>query len=247
MNPFSEIDRFVDLKYPSRRTLCPAKNQVTRFEEIGNQISDLLQNETNWKYSAEVTSKIVHSVMDHFPENIFWDFDYMIMKIVNNSIDPEQDFLQSMSLTAGKILNIFSIFGKNSAIKFRYIHDFIYGYDWLKWILEKKQPGDETDPYGVCFLDYIGHRGMEMISLVGKNDTNYPELNGEYRNPFLFSRSDEDEINLLTNLARSGNIPIEAWDRYANPKSDRNYSKIRLERSEQMGIQRNEMPGSHKT
>ncbi|BDA79390.1 hypothetical protein LPTSP3_g23200 [Leptospira kobayashii] len=247
MNPFSEIDRFLDLRYPTRRTLCPNRNQVTRFEEIGNQISDLLGNEQDWKHSAEITYKIVDSVVDHFPENIFWDFDYMIMKIVGNSAYSEQGFRQSMDLTVEKILNIFFIFGKNSSIKFRYIHDFIYGYDWLKWMLEKKHPGDEIDPYGVSFLDYIGHRGMEMISLIAKNDSNYPELNGLYRNPFLFSRSDEDEIHLLKDLAASGNIPIEAWDRYANPKSDRNYSKIRLERSEQMGIQRNDMPGSHKT
>ncbi|XMO23779.1 hypothetical protein ACKZJ7_13805 [Leptospira sp. 'Mane'] len=207
---------------------------------------DLLQNQAKLEYSAEAVSEIVHGVMDHFPENIFWDFDYIVWKIIENAIRSESDFERSIDLTKENFLNIFSIFGRHSTIKFRYIHDFIYGYDWLKWMLEKKRPGDNPDPYGFDFLDYISLRGVEMISLIKENDKNYPELNGAYRNPFLHSRSDEDEIILMTDLALTGNIPIEAWNQQTNLKWDRNYSLIRHERSKQMGIGRNELPGSHK-
>ncbi|MDZ4725711.1 MAG: hypothetical protein SH817_06120 [Leptospira sp.] len=205
---------------------------VTKIEDREN----LYQNLEN----------LISAALYHFPENIFWDFDFFVFRMISNAMNSPLEFKANSTHITTKVIAIFELFGAHSKIKFRYVHDLLYGYDWLKWILEKKKVDDDTDPFGDQFLDYIYHRGLEIIELIDKNDTNYPNLGGIYRNPFLFSRSIEEEIQLHKSLSESGLIPIDAWDQNAIPKSDKNYSLLRLERAKELGIRTNSLPGSHK-
>jgi hypothetical protein len=245
MNSFSEIDLYIEERIPNRISLSPYQNQTNPFSELPGFLMELGLNAEHTGIVAFQLKQIVKSAVFHFPENIFWDFDFLIYRITTNSMSTSS-FDNSIQLYSDKILQIFEIFGAHSPIKFRYIHDFIYGYDWLKWMLEKRQASDNTDPFGVDFLNYIYQRGLELVELIRKNDANYPELDGVYRNPFLFSRTTEEEILLHKDLSSVGQIPIEAWNKHATPKSDKNYSVIRLERSREMGICKNNLPGSHK-
>jgi hypothetical protein len=246
MTRFGRIDSFIDVGFPDRKSLCPSKACASRFSEIEKSLTDISLTEADLDLLCDSVERIIRTVVVHFPENIFWDFDFMIYRLAYNAKNNEYAFRDSLAVFTEKLVNIFSIFGANSPIKFRYIHDMIYGFDWLKWMLEKKEPKEDMDPYGMDFLNYIHARGLELIALIDKNDTDYPELDGNYRNPFLFSRSTSEEILLHKNLSDSSLLPIEAWNKDFMPKCDKNYSLIRLQRSKEMGISKNVMPGSHK-
>ncbi len=242
---FAKLDHFFSEKIPNRKSLNPKQPLVNSFEEIETNLKSLSLSEAQMKILAFQLERILISVFHHFPENIFWDFDFLIHRLAKNSL-VSKDYNVGLNIYTNKLIAIFEIFGAHSPIKFRYIHDFVYGFDWLKWMLEKRTPTETEDPFGLDFLNYIHNRGLELVSLIQKNDTNYPDLEGIYRNPFLFVRSTDEEICLHQDLSESGKIPIEAWNVFAIPKHDLNYSQFRLERSKELGIDRNQLPGSHK-
>ncbi|TGL58139.1 hypothetical protein EHQ58_12210 [Leptospira ognonensis] len=245
MTSFSEIDFYLDRLYPNRLSLNPEKNVTNSFLQIESFLKPFGLTDEHLKLVAENTLLIVESAVFHFPENIFWDFDFLIFRLTENSLF-SSDFKETFLTLSNQILKIFALFGAHSSIQFRYIHDLIYGYDWLKWMLEKRLLDENADPFGMPFLNYIHARGEELVCLIQKNDKDYPQIKGVYRNPFLFSRTSEEEIKLHKDLSSSGNIPIEAWSIIATPRSDKNYSMIRLERSKELGIGKNFLPGSHK-
>jgi|JI8StandDraft_1071087.scaffolds.fasta_scaffold05245_4 hypothetical protein len=245
MANFLEIDSFLNGLYPKRKSLNPKQEFVNPFVQLESSLAQLGLTAKQIDLMADHSFQIIKSAAHHFPENIFWDFDFLIYRLSANSL-LRQTFEKSSAEYCTKLLRIFEIFGAHSPIKFRYIHDFIYGYDWLKWMLEKRKKNEKTDPFDDPFLDYIYSRGLELISLIEKNDADYPELDGVFRNPFLFLRSTEEEIELHKNLSVTNQLPIEAWSISAVPRHDKNYSLIRLERSKAMGIGKNSLPGSHK-
>lgn len=245
MTTFSELDTFLDRIFPKRMSLNPNQKFVNSFVEIESSFNKLGLSNNQKLLLIRQTEQLINSAVRNFPENIFWDFDFLLYRITYNSFT-SPSFDDSIILYSERLLKIFDLFGAHSPIKFRYIHDLIYGYDWLKWMLEKRQADEIIDPFGIHFLEYIYQRGLELISLIQKNDDNYPDLDGVYRNPFLFMRSTEEEIRLHLDLSSSKQIPIEAWSIDAVPKADKNYSLIRLERSKELGIGKNSLPGSHK-
>jgi hypothetical protein len=170
----------------------------------------------------------------------------LFYQILQESKNSKIGFEPKLSEFQNSLKSIFAIFGIHSSVKFRYIHDFIYGYDWLKWTLEKKGSLEIESPLGEPFLNYITNRGKELKNLIENNDKNYPELKEPFRNPFLFVRSTQEEEILHSNLSIEHLIPLEAWNLFAIPKSDKNYSEIRTKRALELGIDRNTMPGSHK-
>lgn len=245
MISFSEIDVYLDRLYPNRLSLNPEKETTNSFVQIASYLKPFGLSDVQLEVIAESTLQIVESAVYHFPENIFWDFDFLVYRLTENSLS-SQDFEETFKTLSNQILKIFSLFGAHSLIQFRYIHDLIYGYDWLKWMLEKRILDENADPFGMPFLNYIHTRGEELVCLIQQNDKNYPQIEGEYRNPFLFSRTSEEEIKLHRDLSASGQIPIEAWSMIASPRYDKNYSLLRLERSKLLGIGKNFLPGSHK-
>ncbi|MDF3818532.1 hypothetical protein P3G55_01395 [Leptospira sp. 96542] len=246
MNSFQKIENYLNEKEIERQSLNPNDTKLSDFNLIEISLSELQLNIEELDVLSDSIFSIVKAVVYHFPENIFWDFNFLVRQLAQISKFSSPNFFSTIRSLSIQIIRIFEIFGNHSKIKFRYIHDFIYGYDWLKWMLEKKKDTDDINPFGFDFLNYIESRGLELQALIDQNDSKYPMLNDEYRNPFLFIRTTEEEMNLHKELSRLHQIPIEAWDGFAVPKYDQNYSAIRLEVSKQLGIGKNKMPGSHK-
>nr|MCU0824608.1 hypothetical protein [Leptospira sp.] len=203
------------------------------------------QNE-EWNFVEDFLISIVESIQFNFPHNIFFDIDYLSFEVINQCKSTNTDFLEQLDLKRKKLISIFELFGKDSKIKFRYIHDFIYGFDWLKWMLEKRNPMENQSPYGNDFLNYISSRGAELVLLIDQNDVKYPDLMEEYRNPFLFSRTPIEEEKLHRVLQETDSLPISSWDIFAIPKFDKNYSSIRTQTAHSLGIAQNHQSGSHK-
>ena len=124
-----------------------------------------------------------------------------------------------------------------SEIRFRYVHDFMYGFDWARWV--KKQPDQRANSGPFCqnFLDDLLCRGEEILQSIKKDDVKYPQISQKrYRNPFCFSREPEDERRLLTYLAGCECIPVAAWEWDSVGVWDKPFSQIREEASLKLNI-----------
>lgn len=244
MNDFAEIDDLINQFIPNRAGLNPQTFIPNSFVNIRAKLEAFQFSSSDLDVLYDAYVQIVKSATKNFPNNIFWDFDLMSHSIASYFAKDKNP--ESLFKYVDQYHSIFCIFGADSPVKFQYIHDFIYGYDWLKWMLEKRKPEEDKDPFGEDFLRYIYNRGLELVCLIQKNDQKYPELTEEYRNPFLFGRSPKEEILLHRTLSSDSLLPLDSWDVHAVPRADKDYSLIRLERSKALGIEKNQQAGSHK-
>lgn len=195
-------------------------------------------------HPAEITLKlevaraiytIVRTEQQHFPENIFWDKQYLVRYLLDQAQGQGMGYIREFAHTFTELL---ALFGRGSAISFRYVHDFMYGFDWAKWVKKDREQRSHIAPFSLEFMHGMMQRGQELLQLIEENDQKYHQLgSGEkYRNPFAFSREPADETRLLRGLAAQGMIPVPAWDWNATPRWDLAFADARQALSSQLGI-----------
>ena len=129
---------------------------------------------------------------ENFPDNIFWDLDFLVESVLREGLVRRWK-RGGIRERFERMTELQRLYGRGAAIRFRYGHDFIYGYDWAKW--RKRTQSDFSKaagpgPFSLPFLDYLRDRGHELLALIAKDDRKYPTLSeGEQRNPFSFSES----------------------------------------------------------
>jgi hypothetical protein len=152
--------------------------------------------------------------LDAFPGNLFWDLDLIAVAIVEQArpLAP-MAAIQQISQQFARMAELQRLYGRSTAINFAYVHDFVYGYDWAKWVA--REPSVQTDvpePFAPRFLAYMRTRAHELLELIAADDAKYPALDDDQaRNPFPFSREPADEIRLHRELARRDLIPVPTW------------------------------------
>ncbi|NVB37586.1 ferrochelatase [Pseudenhygromyxa sp. WMMC2535] len=169
---------------------------------------------------AEGLAQLALAELAAFPGNLFWDFDLPALALCQGVV-AALDAGCSPAAARERLARRFSqasglqhLYGQATPINFSYVHDFVYGFDWAKWLarepsLHAAPPG----PFSATFLDYMDRRGHELLELIAADDHKYPHLDEhEARNPFPFSREPEAEIRLHRELARRDLIPAPAWD-----------------------------------
>ncbi|HEY8376846.1 MAG TPA: hypothetical protein VIK91_10170 [Nannocystis sp.] len=167
-----------------------------------------------------------------FPENLFWDLEFLAASLVREGAG-------AMTALARRIAGLQGLYGQHTVIRFRYVHDFLYGYDWAKWVQREPATRHAVAPFAPAFIAHQERRARELEELIAADDAVYPRLpEGQVRNPFPFSREPEAEAQLLRDLARRGLLPVEAWDPGAAPRWDRPYADLRVERARALGLLR---------
>lgn len=147
-----------------------------------------------------------------FPENIFWDLDYLAASLLAQARRLDARGPALMDELTGLVSSLQDLFGSGSPIRFRYVHDFLYGYDWAKWVQRDPETRLRVGPFDLEFLRYMWRRGHELLELIARDDEKYPKLrDGLPRNPFAFSREPTDEAQLLRALAAHGRLPLASW------------------------------------
>ncbi|MFK7828059.1 MAG: hypothetical protein AB8G05_28175 [Oligoflexales bacterium] len=203
-------------------SLDPNKDTITPFVKLGkDHIHSNLETEF-LKAAIAGFCSIVDSQIYHFPENIFWDFDYLFA-IIFNLKSPSQCEQYCKS-----IVELQMGYGIHSQVRFQYMHDFTYGFDWARWVVKDPQNRRTIKPLDEIFITYLKQRLTELIKLIASNDSKYPQLNTNApRNPYPFARTFEAEKKLHNALAARDLIPVEAWK--STPKIDwcKDYSRMR--------------------
>lgn len=182
--------------------------------------------------------------LEAFPGNLFWDLDLIAAAILNEAADLAPEPARAcVADRFDRMAALQHLYGRNTAINFSYVHDFVYGFDWAKWVarepsLQAAVPG----PFSAIFLDSMLTRGHELLALIAADDGKYPSLPGdEPRNPFPFSRAPKQEIQLHRELARRDLIPAPTWlgDAHARDWGTRwqiDFAQRRVEVAAELGL-----------
>lgn len=212
-----------------RRTLAPGGSKARSIDEIAAMLQIPEELERVW---FESMHHIVQGTLEHFPETIFWDVDFLGAALLDEYQDPAE-----MRRRAEQIVGFHEVYGRHSVIRFRYVHDFTYGFDWSKWVSRDPLTRSECGPFSSQFLDHVERRGQELIALINEDDETYPKLpDGRPRNPFVFSREPEDEARLFETLAQCDLLPVCAWEAHSTARWDESFAEQREEVAAELGI-----------
>lgn len=182
--------------------------------------------------------RVATAQLDSFPETIFWDFDALGAHLAELAIRSDAPRLD-LARVSSTIAALQHLFGHRTPIHFRYVHDFMFGYDWAKWVARDPDARGSIGPFDERFLGYMWRRGHELLLLIANDDEKYPKLSsGRPRNPFGFSREPNDERKLFETLAKADEIPVRAWEPSPQPTWNRPFQKLRDQCAESLGIRR---------
>lgn len=216
-------------------SLAPGRGRATPLSQLVHQLLEEIHPQSDMgRAFQQGISRIGLAMLEHFPDNIFWDLDYLAQSLLHR---PDA---RAIGATADTVVRLMEGFGRHGPICFRYVHDFIYGYDWARWVKKAPQQRGHELPFGPGFLIYIEERMHQLRELICAGDQKYGPLgpHEQWRNPFGFSREPADEQRLLERLAAERAIPVPAWDPHGAPDWRRPYAQIRHDVAVQIGAGR---------
>jgi hypothetical protein len=234
---FCSLDQILAQQSVNVLSLNPHKNLMTSFTELGSLIFENTTDSQLISTIHKTLESIVYAQMQNFPENLFWDFDFMVSSMLKQAFLKGNRAVEFLECFGEKMVLLTQTFGINTDIHFRYVHDFIYGFEWARWVQKDPQNRADITPFDLNFLDYLLNKGKELLQRISLNEVTYYKLSDTgYRNPFTFSREPEDERLLLTYLAKEQLIPVAAWNWNAQPVWNKPFQQMREELSLKLNI-----------
>jgi hypothetical protein len=239
--PVLELLRATDQKLEQKvrcASLCPGRARATPLEALGRSLLGPSVELGIAHAFAGGLSRIALAVQRNFPGNLFWDLDYLAEGLLGAAASGlEGDPAGAIEARADLVVALQDLFSHRSGIQFRYAHDFLYGFDWAKWVAREPEARGAVRPFDEVFLRGMHQRGSELLELIARNSERYPQLEpGHDRNPFGFSREPAAEELLHRTLAAEQLLPLEAWSRSAKPDWERPYADLRKERAKALSL-----------
>jgi hypothetical protein len=227
-------------------SLCPGRERATSLRTLGEQ---LLPPDATLEVLAAFAASvcgIAAAIQRNFPGNLFWDLDFMAARLLQiHPLAAPTDRAAAIERTAQAIISLQDLFSHASLIQFRYAHDFLYGFDWAKWVGRKPESRAHVEPFGLEFVQRMAQRGMEILALIAQDDDKYPLIGPRSdRNPFRFARDPHAEALIHRDLAEHDLLPLAAWSADAEPVWNRPYAEIRNERARVLGFAEEPPPAS---
>lgn len=235
---FQCLDEILKAQSINPLTLNPDKKLITSFVELEKLIITITRNEEFILALRNTLELIIYAQVRNFPENIFWDFDFLVSSMVRQALVTDAGAISFLERFGQKMILLIELFGIKQEIRFRYVHDFMYGFDWARWVQKEPENRANSDPFSLAFLDYLLMKGEKLIRQINCGQvTSYKLGNTGYRNPFDFSREPEDESLLFNYLAREKLIPVQAWKWDTNPVWNQPFQEMRQELALKLNIQ----------
>ncbi|MEM9385760.1 MAG: ferrochelatase [Pseudomonadota bacterium] len=222
------LDAWLDEEVGERVSLCPGRSHPTSFAVLWQTLG---LEAAHAVALYRQTERVVRAIAMHFPENVFWDLDLIVQALADRA---SVDATEAMG---DRLVALIDGFGMHSVIRFRYVHDFTYGFDWAKWVAKAPGRRAHIGPFDEGFLTYLERRRQELQELIAQDDAKYGRLRDERpRNPFGFSREPQDERLLHEMLAERGQIPVPTWDRLGRAQWGARFAEHRAELAAELGI-----------
>ncbi|MEH1939520.1 MAG: hypothetical protein V7L01_04770 [Nostoc sp.] len=235
---FQSIDEILAQQSVKLLSLNPQKTLTTSFAELGNLIAEYNTDIEIITTLQETLEIIVLTQLQNFPENIFWDFDFLVSSMLRQALIAEEGAVPFLKVFGEKMVYLTEMFGNKTEMRFRYVHDFMYGFEWARWVQKEPQKRAHIEPFSLVFLDYLLVKGKELLQRINHGQiVSYKLCDTGYRNPFTFSREPEDEYRLLTYLAEEQLIPVAVWDSNASPVWNKPFQEMRQQLALKLNIQ----------
>jgi hypothetical protein len=235
---FQCLDQILKAQSINPLTLNPHKTLITSFVELEKLITAITTDPEFILALRDTLELIIYAQVRNFPENIFWDFDFLVSSMVRQALVADAGAISFLECFGKKMILLIELFGIKQEIRFRYVHDFMYGFDWARWVQKEPENRANSDPFSLVFLDYLLMKGEKLIKHINCGQvTSYKLGHTGYRNPFDFSREPEDESLLFNYLAREKLIPVEAWKWDTSPMWNQPFQEMRQELALKLNIQ----------
>jgi hypothetical protein len=239
------FDAELDAHAP-RLTLAPDRERATSLTELFDREAfdpaphDLAPHDPALDSDAlradfgHALDRVARAMHDAFPENLFWDLDALAHRLARTG---REEGARAMIAQSALVAAMQHLFGRETPIAFQYTHDFVYGFDWAKWVRRDPSAHAHVGPFDACFLDSMWRRGHELLVLIANDDDEYPKLRGRRaRNPFGFERDPEHERRIYRDLAERDLLPVRAWEPEPRGQWDRPFRELREERAKALGL-----------
>jgi hypothetical protein len=203
MSSLAALDARIERSLEGPRSLDPRPRRATLLVTLAATLASRARRPHAFLMGL---ARVAESQIEHFPGNIFWDFDAFAAHLATLDDDELEETVRISR-------ELMERFGVRSPIRFRYVHDFMYGFDWARWVERRPAERSHVPPFGLSFLRYSHERGAELLELIAVDDARYPRLGESVvaRNPFRFLREPAEETILLRHLAGHGEVPVRAW------------------------------------
>ncbi|WP_434382363.1 ferrochelatase [Melittangium boletus] len=220
-----------------RASLDPSRARAPLPVELAARVLAGNTHEARGRAFLRGLRDVVLVLSEDFPDNIFWDLDYLASQLWRAGGPREiEDFTH-------RVVGLFRGFGNKSELRFRYAHDFLFGFDWARWVAREPRERADIGPFDPPFFDYLESRREELLGLIAENDAKYHPLEGEaFRNPFVFMREPHEEALLHQTLAREDFIPVKAWRLDGERRWELPFSDLRTEAARRLGLLREASP-----
>ncbi|MEH2122154.1 hypothetical protein [Nostoc sp.] len=239
---FQFLDEILAQQSVNMLSLNPQKRLITSFAELGNFITEENTDIQFITTLQETLESIVCTQLQNFPGNIFWDFDFLVSSMLRQALVADEGAIPFLKVFGKKMVLLIEMFGNKTQMRFRYVHDFMYGFDWARWVQKEPQNRAHIEPFSLVFLDYLLVKGKELLQRINHGQiTSYKLCETGYRNPFTFSREPEDEYRLLTYLAEEQLIPVAVWNWNASPVWNKPFQEMR----QQLALKLSILPQRH--
>jgi len=232
VSTLDEVQTRIEATLWGALTLDPDRSASTPLHELVSSLAGPAELE----HLAAAAAGVASAQLENFPENLFWDFDCYLASVHENAAASD-DYAAYLERTTRTTVGLMRLYGQQSKIRFRYVHDFMYGFDWARWVRRDPASRVGADPFGLSFLSESESRGRGILDLIEADDTWYPRLEEAVaRNPFPFSREPEDELVLYRDLSARDCIPVRAWRVDATPDWSRDFDALREARAKALAL-----------
>ncbi len=231
-----EVDALLVARGWIRRSLAPGRELARSLLEVFTRAVHADDGEATRGALADGLAELAVAMQVSFPDNLCCDLDLLAadcLRRARAAADPPA----LVTACFEQLCRLQRLYGRDTAIRFRYVHDLVYGFDWAKWVGRDPDLRASVGPFDFAFLDHLERRADVMLGLISVDDAVYGALTDDQaRNPFPFSREPAAELTLHRDLAARGLIPVAAWDPAAWPTWRRNYAALRVERAAALGL-----------
>ncbi|MEH1770248.1 hypothetical protein [Nostoc sp.] len=235
---FKFIDEVLAQQSVNLLSLSPEKTLITSFAELGDLIAEQNTDIQIIITIQQTLESIVRTQLQNFPENIFWDFDFLVSSMLRQALTADEGAIPFLKIFGEKMISLTEMFGNKTEMRFRYVHDFMYGFEWARWVQKEPQNRAHIEPFSLLFLDYLLVKGKELLQRINHGQVvSYKLCDTGYRNPFTFSREPEDEYRLLSYLAEEQLIPVAVWNWNASPVWNKPFQEMRQQLALKLNIQ----------
>jgi hypothetical protein len=235
--PLHEAERRLSGAVDARASLDPARPQATALPVLGERMLREVPDPAHWSGHGRALAALALAQLEHFPQNVLWDLDYPALCMARAAQGHAGGAAAYVARCSELLTELHAAYGRHSVIRFRYVHDFVYGFDWERWVNADAPQRRVVGPFDLPFLERSLERSRELERAIREGHPSYPRLApGEFRNPFGFSREPAAELTLHRALLAQGAIAVPSFDPDAQPDAGLGSSKRREALAVELGL-----------